>query len=205
MEREIGIDTGIGGGRAADTGTGTGTGTGIGAGTGRLVAAMRAVDEAGRLFDEALAVYGARGPKRTSEDFNVAGGTVQTLQGAEEMALGTRRFLAELALIAGYATAGLDERAAGKAEAVRGGFAAIRGGGSRMARPLLDPTLRGLRLLLGVDLFDPSFKAEVEEVLSAERATYPDPSTFRIPAPAPAASPSPSPSPSLSPAVGRTP
>ncbi|MFD9405896.1 hypothetical protein ACFWBN_02565 [Streptomyces sp. NPDC059989] len=150
----------------------------------RLVTAMRAVDEAGRLFEEALAVYGARGPKRTTEDFNVAGGPVQTLQGAEEMALGARRFLTELALIAGYATAGLGDRVGGRAEAARTGFAAIRGGGSRMARPLLDPTLRGLRLLLAVDLFDPAFKAEMEEVVHAEQATYPDPSTFRIPAPA---------------------
>ncbi|MFG2873440.1 hypothetical protein ACGFYU_00145 [Streptomyces sp. NPDC048337] len=150
----------------------------------RLVAAMRAVDEAGRLFDEALAVHEARGPKRTSEDFNVAGGPVQTLQGAEEMARGARRFLAELAVLAGYATAGLDDRVGGRTEAVRRGFDAIRGGGSRMARPLLDPTLRGLRLLLDVDLFDPSFKAELEEVLHAEQATYPDPSTFRVPVPA---------------------
>ncbi|MFC9294236.1 hypothetical protein ACFTWH_05515 [Streptomyces sp. NPDC057011] len=157
---------------------------GIGIDIDRLVTAMRAVDEAGRLFDEALAVYEARGPRRTSEDFNVAGGSVQTLQGAEEMALGARRFLTELALIAGYATAGLDDRLGGRAETVRTGFPAIRAGGSRMARPLLDPTLRGLRLLLDVDLFDPAFKAEMEEVLHAERATYPDPSTFRVPAPA---------------------
>ncbi|MFJ4776804.1 hypothetical protein [Streptomyces sp. NPDC088762] len=164
MEREIGSDIG----------------------NDRLVTAMRAVDEAGRLFEEALAVYQARGPKRTSEEFNVAGGPVQTLQGAEEMALGARRFLTELALIAGYRTAGLDDRLGGRAEAARAGFAAIRGGGSRMARPLLDPTLRGLRLLLGVDLFDPSFKEEVEEVVRAERATYPEPSAFRVPATVPA-------------------
>ncbi|MBT2480121.1 hypothetical protein [Streptomyces sp. ISL-94] len=159
---------------------------GIGIDIDRLVKAMRAVDEAGRLFDEALAVYQARGPKRTSEEFNVAGGPVQTLQGAEEMALGARRFLAELALIAGYRTAGLDDRVGGRGEAARTGFAAIRGGGSRMARPLLDPTLRGLRLLLAPDLFDPAFKAEIEEVVNADQATYPAPSTFRIPAPVPA-------------------
>lgn len=157
MEREIGID--------------------------QLVAAMRAVDEAGRLFEESLAVYEARGLKRTSDDFKVAGGSVQTLQGAEEMALGTRRFLTELALLAGFTTAGLEDRLAGREATVRAGFRGVCGGGSRMARPLLDPTLKGLRLLLDVDFFDPAFKAEIEEVMSAEAATYPAPSTFRVPRP----------------------
>ncbi|MGP3683766.1 hypothetical protein ACTVZO_03485 [Streptomyces sp. IBSNAI002] len=155
MEREIGID--------------------------QLVAAMKAVDEAGRLFEESLAVYEARGPKRTGDDFTVAGGSVQTLQGAEEMALGARRFLTELAVLAGFATAGLDERAAGREQAARAGFAAVAGGGSRMARPLLEPTLKGLRLLLDVGLFAPAFKAEVEDVLRAEEATYPAPSARRVP------------------------
>ncbi|MEU3065025.1 hypothetical protein AB0P12_26145 [Streptomyces subrutilus] len=149
-----------------------------------LVAAMRAVDGAGRLFEEALAVYGASGPRRTGEDFKVAGGSIQTLQGAEEMALGARRFLAELAVTVGYATAGLDDRAGARLEAARQGFAGISGGGSRMGRPLLDPTLRGLRLLLEVELFGAAFTAEVEAVLRAEKATYPDPSAFRVPAPA---------------------
>ncbi|MFD3548627.1 hypothetical protein ACFWUW_24005 [Streptomyces sp. NPDC058655] len=156
MEREIGID--------------------------ELVAAMKAVDEAGRLFEEALAVYGARGPRRTSDDFNVAGGSIQTLQGAEEMVRGARRLLADLALIVGYATAGLGDRAGGRLEAARKGFTGIAGGGSRMARPLLEPTLEGLRLLQAVELFEPAFREEVEAVVRAEKATYPDPSTFRVPA-----------------------
>ncbi|MFC9582155.1 hypothetical protein ACFVJ8_04815 [Streptomyces yangpuensis] len=152
-----------------------------------LVAAMRAVDEAGRLFEEALAVYESRGLKRTSLDFKVAGGSVQTLQGAEEMALGTRKFLAELALILGYATAGVEDRVAARPAVVRAGFTGIGGGGARMARPLLDPTLRGLRLLLGIDFFEPAFKEEIEAVVHAEKATYPDPATFRIRASADAA------------------
>ncbi|MGW0364502.1 hypothetical protein [Streptomyces sp. NPDC002990] len=147
----------------------------------QLVTAMKAVDEAGRLFEEALAVYEGRGLKRTNDDFKVAGGAVQTLQGAEEMALGTRRFLAELALVVGYATAGIEGRASGKLALARSGFIGIAGGGSRMARPLLEPTLRGLRLLLDVDLFEPEFKAKIEEVVRAEKATYPDPSMFRVP------------------------
>ncbi|MEU9147661.1 hypothetical protein [Streptomyces sp. NPDC048349] len=155
MEREIGID--------------------------QLVAAMKAVDEAGRLFEESLAVYEARGLKRTSDDFKVAGGSVQTLQGAEEMVLGARRFLTELAVLAGLAAAGLEDRPAGRAETVRTGFRGVCGGGSRMARPLLEPTVTGLRLLLGVDLFEPAFKAEIEEVLRAEAATYPEPSPLRVP------------------------
>lgn len=163
MEREIGID--------------------------QWVTAMRAVDEAVRLFEEALAVYGSRGLQRTGGDYEVAGGPVQTLQGAEEMALGARRYLTELAVVAGYTTAGLPARAADRARAARTGFPAIAGGGSRMARPLLEPTLRGLRLLLEVDLFDAAFTAEVEEVLRAERATYPDPSAFRTPRAAPARTP----------------
>ncbi|MFB7462217.1 hypothetical protein ACFCZ1_01710 [Streptomyces sp. NPDC056224] len=149
----------------------------------QLVAAMKAVDEAGQLFEEALAVYEARGLKRT-DDPKVAGGAVQTLQGAEEMVLGTRRFLTELALLAGYATAGLEDRLGGRAATTRAGFTGLSGGGSRMARPLLDPTLRGLELLLAVELFEPGFKAEIEGVVRAEAATYPDPSTFRIPGPA---------------------
>ncbi|THA86163.1 hypothetical protein [Streptomyces sp. A0592] len=153
----------------------------------QLVTAMRAVDEAGRLFEEALAAYESRGLKRTSDDFKVAGGSVQTLQGAEEMALGTRKFLAELALILGYATAGIEDRVAARPAVARAGFTGISGGGARMARPLLEPTLRGLRLLLGVDFFEPAFKAEIEEVLRAEKATYPDPATFRIRASADAA------------------
>ncbi|MGW5851729.1 hypothetical protein ACWFQ8_27915 [Streptomyces sp. NPDC055254] len=152
----------------------------------QLVTAMRAVDEAGRLFEEAHTVYQARGLKRVSDDFKVAGGSVQTLQGAEEMARGARKYLSELALIAGYTAAGLDGRVANAAARAGAGFAGVSGGGSRMGRPLLDPTVRGLRLLLDVELFDPGFKAEIEEVLRAERATYPDPSSFRI-APAPAA------------------
>ncbi|MFD4869831.1 hypothetical protein [Streptomyces sp. NPDC058412] len=148
----------------------------------QLVTAMKAVDEAGRLFEEAHAVYEARGLKRNSDDFKVAGGSVQTLQGAEEMALGTRRFLTELALVVGYATAGFEERVGGRSATARTGFSGISGGAARMARPLLDPTRRGLRLLLDVDFFEPVFKAEIEEVLLAEKATYPDPSTFRIPA-----------------------
>ncbi|KIX62635.1 hypothetical protein SF23_21200, partial [Streptomyces sp. MBRL 10] len=67
--------------------------------TDQLVTVMKAVDEAGRLFEEALAAYETRGLKRTGGDFEVAGGAVQTLQGAEEMALGARRFLAELAVL----------------------------------------------------------------------------------------------------------
>ncbi|MFJ1568006.1 hypothetical protein [Streptomyces erythrochromogenes] len=153
----------------------------------QLVTAMQAVDEAGRLFEEALAAYESRGLKRTSDDFKVAGGSVQTLQGAEEMALGTRKFLAELALILGYATAGIEDRVAARPAVARAGFTGISGGGARMARPLLDPTLRGLRLLLGVDFFEPAFKAEIEEVVRAEKATYPDPATFRIRASADAA------------------
>ncbi|MEU6758771.1 hypothetical protein [Streptomyces sp. NPDC046685] len=160
----------------------------------RLVKAMHAVEGAGRLFEEALAVYEARGPRRSSDDFKVAGGPVQTLQGAEEMALGTRRFLAELALIVGYASAGFEDRVAARWEAARAGFTGISGGGARMGRPLLDPTLRGLRLLLAVDLFEPGFRAEIEEVVRAERATYPDPATFRVPATAEGAA-----------TVGRTP
>ncbi|GGS12097.1 hypothetical protein [Streptomyces nojiriensis] len=147
----------------------------------QLVTAMKAVDEAGRLFEEARAVYEARGLKRISDDFKVAGGSVQTLQGAEEMALGARKYLAELALIAGYAAAGLGERAGERPETARAGFPGISGGGARMARPLLDPTLEGLRLLLAVDFFEPAFKAAIEDVVHAEKATYPDPSTFRIP------------------------
>ncbi|MDX6760595.1 MULTISPECIES: hypothetical protein [Streptomyces] len=146
----------------------------------QLVTAMQAVDEAGRLFEEALATYESRGLKRTSDDFKVAGGSVQTLQGAEEMAMGTRKFLAELALILGYATAGIEDRVAARPAVARAGFTGISSGGARMARPLLDPTLRGLRLLLGVDFFEPAFKAEIEEVVRAEKATYPDPATFRI-------------------------
>ncbi|WKV75734.1 hypothetical protein AW27_031965 [Streptomyces sp. PCS3-D2] len=146
----------------------------------QLVAAMQAVDEAGRLFEEALAVYESRGLKRTSDDFKVAGGSVQTLQGAEEMALGTRKFLAELALILGYATAGVEDRVPARPAGARAGFTGISGGGARMARPLLDPTLRGLRLLLGVGFFEPAFKAEIEAVLLAEKATYPDPAAFRV-------------------------
>ncbi|MFF9978938.1 hypothetical protein [Streptomyces erythrochromogenes] len=153
----------------------------------QLVTAMKAVDEAGRLFEEALAAYESRGLKRTSDDFKVAGGSVQTLQGAEEMALGTRKFLAELALILGYATAGIEDRVAARPAVARAGFTGISGGGARMARPLLEPTLRGLRLLLGVDFFEPAFKAEIEEVVRAEKATYPDPATFRIRASADAA------------------
>ncbi|WP_411102857.1 hypothetical protein [Streptomyces sp. cmx-4-9] len=152
----------------------------------QLVAAMRTVDEAGRLFEEALGVYEARGPKRISDDFKVAGGSVQTLQGAEEMARGARKFLTDLALITGYAVAGLGDRVEGRLAAARAGFAAVSGGGSRMGRPLLDPTLRGLRLLQTVDLFGPEFTAQVEEVLQAEKATYPDPSTFRVAESAPA-------------------
>lgn len=64
----------------------------------------------------------------------------------------------------------------------RTGFIGVSGGGARMARPLLDPTVEGLRLLLGLGFFDPAFAADVEEVLQAEKATYPDPSMFRIPA-----------------------
>ncbi|MEJ8645940.1 hypothetical protein WKI68_41470 [Streptomyces sp. MS1.HAVA.3] len=108
----------------------------------QLVTAMKAVDEAGRLFEEAHAVYEARGLKRNSDDFKVAGGSVQTLQGAEEMALGTRKFLTELALIAGYAAAGLEDRVSGRSATARAGFTGLSGGGARMARPLLDPTLR---------------------------------------------------------------
>ncbi|MGR4879502.1 hypothetical protein ACIPUC_08730 [Streptomyces sp. LARHCF249] len=155
MEREIGID--------------------------QLVAAMKAVDEAGSLFEESLAVYEARGLKRTSDDFKVAGGSVQTLQGAEEMALGARRFLTELAVLAGLTTAGLEDRLAVRRDTVRTGFRGVCGGGSRMARPLLDPTVAGLRLLLDVDLFEPAFKAEIEEVMRAEAATYPAPSAVRVP------------------------
>ncbi|MFD3697021.1 hypothetical protein ACFWUZ_12850 [Streptomyces sp. NPDC058646] len=147
----------------------------------QLVAAMKTVDEAGRLFEEALRVYEARGPKRTGDDFKVAGGSVQTLQGAEEMARGARKFLTDLALIVGHAAAGLEERVSGRLATARSGFTGISGGGSRMARPLLDPTVRGLRLLLTVDLFGPEFKAEMEEVVRAEKATYPDPSMFRVP------------------------
>ncbi|MFD8953633.1 hypothetical protein [Streptomyces xanthophaeus] len=147
----------------------------------QLVAAMKTVDEAGRLFEEALGVYEARGLKRTSDDFKVAGGTVQTLQGAEEMALGARRYLTELALILGHAAAGLEGRVAGRMPAARAGFTGVPGGGSRMGRPLLEPTLEGLRLLLTVDLFGPEFRAQVEEVVRAEKATYPDPSAFRVP------------------------
>ncbi|OKK17349.1 hypothetical protein AMK16_21085 [Streptomyces sp. CB00455] len=149
----------------------------------QLVAAMKAVDEAGLLFEEALAVYEARGPRRTGDDFTVAGGSVQTLQGAEEMVLGARRLLAELALITGYTTAGLDERVGGRAVAARKGFAGLAGGGSRMGRPLLEPTLRGLRLLLAVDLFDPEFRAEIEAVVRAEKATYPEAMPLRVPRP----------------------
>ncbi|WP_030723423.1 hypothetical protein [Streptomyces sp. NRRL F-2580] len=154
----------------------------------QLVTAMKAVDGAGRLFEEAHAVYEARGLKRNSDDFKVAGGSVQTLQGAEEMALGTRRFLTELALVVGYATAGFEERVGGRSATARTGFSGISGG-ARMARPLLDPTVRGLRLLLDLDFFEPVFKAEIEEVLLAEKATYPDPSMFRIPAAADGAAP----------------
>ncbi|OEJ30614.1 hypothetical protein [Streptomyces subrutilus] len=163
MEREIGID--------------------------QLVAAMKAVDEAGRLFEESLAVYEARGLKRTGGDFTVAGGSVQTLQGAEEMALGARRFLTELAVLAGFTAAGLEERPAGRAHTLRAGFPGVAVGGSRMARPLLEPTLKGLRLLLDADLFTPAFKAEVEEVLRAEAATYPAPSAPRVPRAAAARTP----------------
>ncbi|MFJ7587723.1 hypothetical protein ACIQZO_10105 [Streptomyces sp. NPDC097617] len=147
----------------------------------QLVTAMKAVDEAGRLFEEARAVYEARGLKRISDDFKVAGGSVQTLQGAEEMALGARKYLAELAAVAGYAAAGLQERAGERPATARAGFPGIAGGGARMARPLLDPTLEGLRLLLAVDYFEPAFKAAIEDVVRAEKATYPDPATFRIP------------------------
>ncbi|WP_405532819.1 hypothetical protein OG592_36265 [Streptomyces avidinii] len=147
----------------------------------QLVTAMKAVDEAGRLFEEARAVYEARGLKRISDDFKVAGGSVQTLQGAEEMALGARKYLAELATVAGYAAAGLQERAGERPATARAGFPGIAGGGARMARPLLDPTLEGLRLLLAVDYFEPAFKAAIEDVVRAEKATYPDPATFRIP------------------------
>ncbi|MFI1650265.1 hypothetical protein ACH4XT_25405 [Streptomyces avidinii] len=147
----------------------------------QLVTAMKAVDEAGRLFEEARAVYEARGLKRISDDFKVAGGSVQTLQGAEEMALGARKYLAELATVAGYAAAGLQERAGERPATARAGFPGIAGGGARMARPLLDPILEGLRLLLAVDYFEPAFKAAIEDVVRAEKATYPDPATFRIP------------------------
>ncbi|MGW6981508.1 hypothetical protein ACWGE1_18990 [Streptomyces sp. NPDC054932] len=147
----------------------------------QLVTAMKAVDEAGRLFEEARAVYEARGLKRVSDDFKVAGGSVQTLQGAEEMALGARKYLAELATVAGYAAAGLQERAGERPVTARAGFPGIAGGGARMARPLLDPTLEGLRLLLAVDFFESEFKAAIEDVVRAEKATYPDPATFRIP------------------------
>ncbi|MEV7590753.1 hypothetical protein AB0O42_10790 [Streptomyces sp. NPDC089922] len=148
--------------------------------TDQLVTVMKAVDEAGRLFEEALAAYETRGLKRTGGDFEVAGGAVQTLQGAEEMALGARRFLAELAVLLGYATAGVEGRAGGRAADVRAGFTGIGGGGARMARPLLAPTRQGLRLLLETDFFEPAFRAELEEVLAAEKATYPDPAAFRV-------------------------
>lgn len=147
----------------------------------QLVAAMKAVDGAGRLFEESLAVYEARGPRRTGDDFTVAGGSVQTLQGAEEMARGARRFLTELAVLAGLTAAGLADRAAGRAQVVRAGFTGLGGGGSRMARPLLAPTVEGLRLLLEVELFEPAFKEEIERVLGAEAASYPEPSTLRVP------------------------
>ncbi|MFB6614259.1 hypothetical protein ACIGFK_20560 [Streptomyces sp. NPDC085524] len=146
----------------------------------QLVTAMKSVDEAGRLFEEALAVYEARGLQRTGDDFKVAGGSVQTLQGAEEMARGARKFLADLALVAGYASAGFEDRVAGRYETACKGFSALSGGAARMARPLLDPTVSGLRLLQSVDLFEASFGEEVEQVLQAEKATYPDPSMFRV-------------------------
>uniref|UniRef100_A0AAU2JGX0 Uncharacterized protein n=1 Tax=Streptomyces sp. NBC_00049 TaxID=2903617 RepID=A0AAU2JGX0_9ACTN len=155
----------------------------------QLVTAMQTVDEAGRLFEEALAVYEARGLKRNGDDFKIAGGSVQTLQGAEEMARGARKFLADLALIVGYAAAGFEDRVAARQEMARTGFGGVSGGGARMARPLLDPTVRGLRLLLEVGLLDTGFKEQVEEVLQAEKATYPDPSTFRIRGSAGAAAP----------------
>lgn len=148
----------------------------------QLVRAMKTVDEVGRLFEEALAVYESRGLKRNGDDFKVAGGSVQTLQGAEEMARGARKFLADLALIVGYTSAGIEERVGARHALARAGFSALSGGGARMARPLLDPTLRGLRLLMTVDLFDAGFRAAVEEVVAAEKATYPDPSMFRVPA-----------------------
>ncbi|MCB5165404.1 hypothetical protein LG634_11250 [Streptomyces bambusae] len=147
-----------------------------------LVAAMRAVDTAAGLLDEALAVYEGRGLQRTGDDFKVAGGAVQTLQGAEEMARGTRRFLAELAQVTGYATAGLGDRAHPRLAQARTGYAGVSGGGARMARPLLGQTVEALHLLLATGFFDAEFTAGVEQVLRAERATYPDPSTFRIPA-----------------------
>ncbi|MFD7257718.1 hypothetical protein [Streptomyces sp. NPDC059874] len=146
----------------------------------QLVTAMKTVDEAGRLFEEALAVYEARGLQRNGDDFKVAGGSVQTLQGAEEMARGARKFLTDLALVVGYASAGFEDRVAGRYEMSRTGFTAVSGGAARMARPLLDPTLRGLRLLQSVGLFDDAFRTTIEEVLQAEKATYPDPSMFRI-------------------------
>lgn len=148
----------------------------------QLVVAMKTLDEVGRLFEEALAVYESRGLKRNGDDFKVAGGSVQTLQGAEEMARGARKFLADLALIVGYASAGFEDRVSARHTMASAGFTALSGGGARMARPLLDPTLRGLRLLMTVDLFDSGFRAAVEEVVAAEKATYPDPSTFRVPA-----------------------
>ncbi|MEV7420788.1 hypothetical protein [Streptomyces sp. NPDC089919] len=145
--------------------------------TDELVVAMKAVDEAGRLLDEALAAHGSQGVKRSGEDYQVAGGTVQTLQGAEEMARGARRFLAELARALGYATAGLPHRGGDLALTVPG----IAGGGARMARPLLDPTVEALHLLLTIDALEPACRAEIEGVLLAEKATYPDPAAFRVP------------------------
>ncbi|MEU6312663.1 hypothetical protein [Streptomyces sp. NPDC047014] len=148
--------------------------------TDQLVTVMKAVDEAGRLFEEALAACEARGLQRTGDDFQVAGGSVQTLQGAEEMARGSRKFLAELALLLGYATAGVEARTGGGTAALRAGFGGVGGGGARMARPLPGPTREALRLLLETGFFGPAFTAEIEEVLNAEKATYPDPASFRV-------------------------
>jgi hypothetical protein len=155
-------------------------GIGIDVDIDELVTAIKTVDEAARLFEEALAAYQARGLRRTNEDYKVAGGPVQTLQGAEEMARGTRKVLAELALAAGFTVGGLPEQADRRLATARNGLPGISGGGSRMARPLLDPTLEGLRLLLSVELFEPAFRAGIEAVIGAEKATYPDPAMFRV-------------------------
>lgn len=134
----------------------------------------------GRTLNEALALL-QRERERLQQQHgatptgdNSAGSPMQTIYGLDLMSRGVRDALKYVALAAGYASLGLQERAGNAMELARMTPVGFPSGADRMARPLGEATVQALEMIRGIDgFFDESLDPKVELALSASQASYP--------------------------------
>ncbi|WNI26681.1 hypothetical protein [Streptomyces sp. ITFR-16] len=103
----------------------------------------------------------------------VAGSPTQTLHGIRDLASAVTDKVKWVALAAGYAAVGLDQRAVHALKLAKMNPVSFPDGADRMARPLGADAIRAMEMVRDLGFFNEGVRDAIDVAIAAPEATYP--------------------------------